>query len=83
MLSLVSYETFESVKTHPEKIKKMDRKLISGLDYGDIKFLVPKKTMVELKRRIASVLFCLVIKMFWFIRFIYQMKNQKTAWVYC
>ena len=31
------------LKTHPERLTKADRRIISSLDYGDIKFHVSKK----------------------------------------
>ena len=61
----------------------MDRNMVNGLDYGGIKFPVPKRAMVELKRRIVSALMCLVMKMVWFIQSMYQIKNLKIVWTYC
>ena len=57
--------------------------MVNGLDYGGIKFLVSKKAMVKLNRRMASALICLVMKMAWFIQSMYQIKNLKIVWIYC
>ena len=43
--------------------------MINGHDYGDIKFPSPKRIMVQLKRRIATALMYLVMKIAWFIQF--------------
>ena len=50
--------------------------MVNGLDYGGIKFPVPKRAMVELKRRIVSALMCLVMKMVWFIQSMYHKKFE-------
>ena len=51
MFSLVSYQVFESIKTHSERITKADRKMVNGLDYGDIKFLFAKKVLRKIEKK--------------------------------
>ena len=38
MFSLVSYQTSKSIKIHPERITKVDKKTVNDLDYEGIKF---------------------------------------------
>ena len=60
-----------SLKTHPKRITKVDRQMVNGLDYSGIKFSASKKDCSKIGRRITSVLMCLVMKMVWFIQFMY------------
>ena len=39
------------LKTHPERISKADRRIISRLDYDDIKFAVSKKDYVKIEKK--------------------------------
>ena len=71
------------LKTYPERITKVDRRMVNSLDYGDINFLSLKRTMIELNRRIASALMCLVTKMVWFMQSMYRIKILKIVWIYC
>ena len=36
---------------HPEKITKLDRQMVSSLDYGDITFLVSKKAYNKIEKK--------------------------------
>ena len=71
------------LKTYPERIAKVDRRMVNSLDYGDINFLSLKRIMIELSRRIASALMCLVTKMVWFMQSMYRIKILKIVWIYC
>ena len=70
-------------KTHPEKITKADKKIINDLDYEGIEFPVLKKDhcKIELKIIIFALIY-FVVKIIWFILFIYQIKNLKTVSIY-
>ena len=56
--------------------------MVNDLDYEGTKFPVPKKFLARLKRKIIFALMCFVMKITWFILFIYQMKNLKIVWIY-
>ena len=70
------------LKTYPERIAKVDRRMVNSLDYGDINFLSLKRIMIELSRRIASALMCFT-KMVWFMQSMYRIKILKIVWIYC
>ena len=57
---LVSYQTFKSIKTHPERITKADENMVNDLDYEGIEFPVSKKDYckIEQKNNICSNVFC-------------------------
>ena len=74
MFSLVSYETFKSIKKTSEIITKADKNMVNDLDYEDIKFLVSKIDFSKIKNKIIFTLMCFVMKMDWFILFMYQIK---------
>ena len=46
-------------------------------------FFLLNKFLVKLKRKIASTLMCLIMKMVWFIQSMYRMENLSIAWIYC
>ena len=73
----MSYQAFEFIKKKSRKNNKMVRQMVNDLDYNDIKFPVSKKDYGTIERIKASALMCLVIKMIWFIQFMYQMNNLK------
>ena len=50
MFSLVSYQTFKSIKRHPERITKADKRLVNDLGY-DIKFLVSEKDFGKIEKK--------------------------------
>ena len=68
---------FNKLKTHPERITKVDKNMINDLDYEGIEFPVSKKDFNKI-----FALMCFVIKTIWFILFMYQMKNLKIVWIY-
>ena len=70
--------------TSPEEITEEDKKFISNLDYDGIDFTVQKKKILErLSLKKIYALTCLVMRMSWFLQFIFQIKSFKTQWIYC
>ena len=67
------------LKIHPERITKADKNMVNDLDYKDIEFPVSKKDFKKIEKKIIFALMCFVMKMDWFILFIYLMKNLKTV----
>ena len=53
--------------------------MINDLDYEGIKYPVSKKTIVELKDKPIFSFMYFVMKIIWFILFIYQIKNLKIV----
>ena len=51
VFSLALYQTFKSIKTHPERIAKADRNMVNDLDYADIKFPVTKKDFCKIEQK--------------------------------
>ena len=70
-----------SLKTHPERITKTDRRMVNDLDYVDLKFSL-KRIVAGLKRKIASESIYFLMKMTLFILFMYQMKNLWNVLIY-
>ena len=60
MFSLVSYQTFKSIKHTSERITKAGKKMINELDYEDIKFPVCEKDFSKFKKKnnISINVFC-------------------------
>ena len=67
------------LKMHPERTTIADENMVNDLENADINFLSLKNIIVELKRKIIFVSMCFVLKMVWFILFIYQLKNLSTV----
>ena len=67
---------------HPGRIQKTDRRLVVILTMKELSFLYKKKILARLKYKIIFVLTCLVMKMSWFIRFLFLSKNLKIQWIY-
>ena len=67
---------------HPEAITKADRRMVNNLDHVDIKFPVSKDYR-RIKKKKEFPLMYIVMKMIWFVLFIYQMKKSKILWIYC
>ena len=76
MFSFLLYQAFKSSKTHPERITKTDKKWLKAFIMVTLNFLFLKKITARLKRRTESALICLVMKMVWFIQFIYHEKFE-------
>ena len=51
MFSLVSYQTFKSIKNTSERITKAGKKMINERDYEDIKFPVCEKDFSKFKKK--------------------------------
>ena len=62
-------------KLHPERITKVDKKMINDLDYG-IKLSFSKKDITKIEKRIFALMY-FVMKMVILILFISQIKNLK------
>ena len=56
VFSLALYQTFKSIKTHPERIAKADRNMVNDLDYADIKFPVTKKDFCKIDKKVIFAL---------------------------
>ena len=70
-------------KEHPERIKKLTKKLLKNLIMIELSFPCKKKILTRLKWKTIYALTCLVMKMGWFFQFMFQIKNLKTQWICC
>ena len=70
-------------KEHPERIRKIDKKLLKNLIIMELSFQCKKKILARLRRKTIHALTCLVMKMSWFFQFMFQIKNLKTQWICC
>ena len=71
------------LKTDPERITKADRKMVNNLDYAGTEIPVSKKDYSKIEQKIIFALMYFVMKMMWFILFMYQLKNLRNVWIYC
>ena len=71
-----------TLKRHPERITKPDKNMVNDLDYEEIEFPVSRKDYLRLNKKMFALM-CFVMKMIWFILFMYQIKNLRIAWIYC
>ena len=71
------------LKTHPERISKVDKNMVNDLDYEGIEFPVSIKDYckIEKKKKILALVY-FVMKIIWSILLLYQIKNLKTVWIY-
>ena len=53
--------------------------MVSDLDYVDIKFPVSKKNYINIEQKNSFALMYFVMKMIWFVLFIYQIKKLKIT----
>ena len=67
---------------HPERIKKMTKKLLKNLIMMELSFLYKEKILIRLKLEKIYVLMYLVMRIDWFFQFIFQSKNLKIQWIY-
>ena len=67
------------LKIYPERIKKADKNMVNDLIMKALNFLSLKKILARLKRKIIFALMCFVMKIIWFILFVYQIKKLKTV----
>ena len=67
------------LKIHPERIAKVDEKMINDLNYEGIKFPVSKRDYCKFeKKNICINVFCYECFLF-----MYQIKNLRISWIYC
>ena len=57
--------------------------MVNDLNYESIEFPVCKRDYIKIEQKTISPLMYFVMKIIWFILFIYQIKNLKTEWIYC
>ena len=71
------------LKEHPERIKKIDRKIACNLNYDEIEFPVEEKGFekIEVQNNICINVFCYENEMVFPIYVSH--KNFKTLWIYC
>ena len=69
-------------KNIKEELKKLIEELLVILIMRELSFLCKKKILARLKYEIIFVLTYLVMRMSWFIRFLFLNKNLKTQWIY-
>ena len=55
--------------------------MVNDLDYEGIKFPVFGKDFGKIEKKMFALM-CFVMKIIWFILFVYQMENLKTVWIY-
>ena len=70
------------LKTHPERIAKADKKMANDLDYEDVEFPVSKKYFSKIEKIIFSLM-RFVMRVVWFILFLYQIRSLKIVWTCC
>ena len=70
------------IKIHLERIAKADKYMLIIWIIKALNSLSLKKILARLKRKIIFALVCFVMKIIWCIRFMYQIKNLKTVWIY-
>ena len=72
------------LKEHPERIKKIDKKIACNLlNYDEIEFPVEEKDFekIEVQNNICINVFYYENR--WFFQFMFLVKNLKTLWIYC
>ena len=67
------------LKIHPERITKAD-KMVNNLEYEGVEFLIARKANSNIEKMFVLMYF--VMKIIWFILFIYQIKNLKALWIF-
>ena len=70
------------LKTHPETITKADKEMINDLVMKVFIFLCLRKILARLKRKTIFALLCFVMKINWFILFIYKVRTLTILWMY-
>ena len=66
------------LKEHPEKLKKLVKRLLVVLIRKRLSFLQKKKILKRLKYKIIFVLMCIVMKMRRFFQFMFLIKHLKA-----
>ena len=65
---------------HTERLTKADKEMVNDFDYADIGCHVSIKDYSrKIKIKIILALMYFVMKMIWFVLFIYQIKNLKNV----
>ena len=59
-----------------------DKKLVNNLNHDGVKFPVLEKDFSKIEKR-KFALMCFVMKISWFFKFKFQIKNLKTRWICC
>ena len=70
----MSYQTFKSLKIHPERITTADKNMVNDLRCEGIEFPVSKKDFNKIEKKVIFVLMYFIMKITWFILFMYQIK---------
>ena len=70
-------------KNIQKEFKKLTKKLLKNVIMMELSFACKKKILAKLKGKTIYALTCLVMKMGWFFRFMFQIKNLKTQWICC
>ena len=65
------------VKDHPKRITRIEKEIASNLNYDEIKFPVEEKDFKKIKVQ-NNVLMCLVMKISWFLQFMFLIKHLKV-----
>ena len=63
--------------TNPKEITQEDKELISDLDYDGIEFPMQEKDFDKIEVKNNICINVLVMKMDWFFRFLFRIKNLK------
>ena len=71
------------LKVHPERIKKVDKKMVTDTDYEGIKFAVSKKDFCRIERQ--NNIFINVIRYENNLAYPVYLLDQtfKIVWIYC
>ena len=71
------------LKKHPEKIWKTDKEISCNLNYDGIEFPIEEKDFKNIEVQNNICLMYLAMKMSWFFKFMFLIKDLKTLWIYC
>ena len=82
MLSFSHIRHLNLLKINPERIKKADKNMVNDLDYEEIEFPVSKnKDFAKIGKKNNIWINIFVMKIVWFILFIYQTINLEVIWI--
>ena len=56
--------------------------MVINLEHEGVEFLIARKANSNIEKKMF-VLMYFVMKIIWFILFIYQIKNLKALWIFC
>ena len=57
--------------------------MVINLEHEGVEFLIARKANSNIEKKKMFVLMYFVMKIIWFILFIYQIKNLKALWIFC